>query len=253
MTERDWQLQTPISAVVFDCDGTLTTIEGVNELAKHHHVYDAVEAMTTEAMGQTGINPALYEKRLQLIQPSQQQIQQLAEQYIKHRTPDSEIVIQILQRLNKKIFLLSAGMNPAVSLFGEMLRIPPSHIYAVNLFFDEQGRYLDFDHDSPLIHNNGKREIVYDLQHQYPHLLHIGDGLNDFSTHDIVTRFIGYGGVYFRENLKSQCQYYIETLSLSPILPLCLTADEHQQLTKEENQVYQKGMLAIEEQRVKVG
>ncbi len=253
MTSPHWQLQTPISAIVFDCDGTLSSIEGVNELARNKGVYDVIEAMTTEAMERSGLNPQLYQQRLQLIHPSEQQVHSLAQQYFAHRVEDVEAVISLLQRLNKMIYLVSAGVNPAVSLFGENLHIPPSHIYAVNLSFDAAGNYLDYDHQSPLIHNMGKRNIVAMLQSEHPDLVHIGDGLNDYVTHDIVTRFIGYGGVYYRKNMNERCQYYIKTFSLAPLLPLCLTQMESMQLTAEESTLYQKGMRAIHDQQVKTG
>jgi len=252
MTTPHWQLQTPIQAVVFDCDGTLSAIEGVNELARYNGVYNEVERLTTEAMSKTGINPDLYQKRLQLIAPHASQVRTLAQQYFNHLVTDVIAIIAILRRLSKTIYLVSAGVNPAVALFGERLKIPKTHIYAVNLQFDQQGKYLDYDHTSLLIHNDGKRHIVSELISQYSELIHVGDGLNDFSTHDIVRRFIGYGGVYYREVMKKNCKYYIETPSLSPLLPLCLTQSEVMSLTKDEFALYQKGIKAIECNDVKV-
>lgn len=252
MTIPGWQLQTPIDAIVFDCDGTLSAIEGVNELARSNGVYEIVEALTTEAMSITGINPELYQKRLNLIHPKEQQLYALAEEYYRHSVPDIFAIILLLQRLNKSVYLASAGLNPAVAIFGKKLSIPHEHIYAVDTHFDQAGNYLDYDRSSPLIHNYGKRDIVCQLKNKHPHIVHIGDGLNDFSTHDIVTRFIGYGGVYYREQMEKVCQYYITTPSLAPLLPLCLTPDELEELTEQEQALYKKGVQAILDQQVKV-
>jgi phosphoserine phosphatase len=252
MTTPHWQLQTPIQAVVFDCDGTLSAIEGVNELARYNGVYDEVEHLTTQAMSKIGINPDLYQKRLQLIAPRVSQVETLAQHYFDHLVTDVIEIIAVLQRLSKAIYLVSAGVNPAVLLFGERLKIPKAHIYAVNLHFDQEGKYVDYDRASPLVYNDGKRHIVRELMSQHSEVIHIGDGLNDFSTHDMVKRFIGYGGVYYRDVMKKNCKYYIETLSLSPLLPLCLTQNEVSSLTKNELTLYQKGVQAIESHQVTV-
>ena len=66
MTTTDWQLKNPIEAIVFDCDGTLSAIEGVNELAKNSGVHQIIEELTHKAMSVAGLNPELYQKRLDL-------------------------------------------------------------------------------------------------------------------------------------------------------------------------------------------
>src|SRR5829696_8761045 len=104
-----WQLQTPISAIVFDCDGTLSAIEGINELARNNGVYDIVSELTHEAMSKTGLNPNVYQNRLELINPTQAQVQQLAQLYSIHCVPDANDVIRIFQRMNKSVYIMSAG------------------------------------------------------------------------------------------------------------------------------------------------
>ena len=42
MKAPTWQLDHPINAIVFDCDGTLSIIEGIDELARNNGVGDAV-------------------------------------------------------------------------------------------------------------------------------------------------------------------------------------------------------------------
>lgn len=247
-----WQLQSPLSAVCFDCDGTLSALEGINELARYNHTEEAVEVLTAQAMSQTGVNPAIYEERLAMVKPTLTQVRALAEDYHFHRAPDVEVVIEALKRLGKTLYLISAGVNPAVTLFGERLGFSVENIFAVDLNFDGQGRYLSFDPHSPLIHNQGKRQIISQLCERHSRMMHIGDGLNDLITQDLVTRFVGYGGIYYRENIASCCQFYIETPSLAAILPLSLTGEEYRLLRPAEQHVYQQGVEAIEMQRVKV-
>jgi phosphoserine phosphatase len=253
MTTANWQLQTPASAIVFDCDGTLSTIEGIDELARFNGVYDEVAKLTAMAMGKTGLTPELYQQRLNLVNPRQAQLQQLAQTYLSHRIADAQQVIQTLKGLNKSVYIVSAGLNPAVTLFGETLQIPRENIYAVNLQFDQQGNYVDYDRTSPLVNNDGKRFIVSELKSQHEHIIHIGDGLNDYATHDFVTRFIGFGGIYYRENLAALCQYYISTASLASLLPLALTKAEQANLDGAELALYLQGVKAIEDKKVKCG
>ena len=252
MTTPTWQLQTPIDAILFDCDGTLSTIEGIDELARKNGVEDIVESLTAAAMGKLGMNPEVYQRRLDLVYPTQEQVLTLGHDYFAHKVPDLIEVIEVLKRFNKSIYIISAGLYPAVRIFAGLLKIPSQNIFAVPLEFDAQGLYLDFDRTSPLIHNDGKRNIVNQLKIQHPEMVYIGDGLNDLTVFDSVTRFIGYGGAFYRENIAAQCQYYISSSSISPVLPLVLTKDEFEKLTPAELALYHRGLSAIQEEKVKV-
>ena len=136
-------------------------------------------------------------------------------------------------------------MYPAVSHFGNLLQIPKENIFAVGIQFDQHGHYVNFDDSSPLVYRDGKREITAQLKKQHEYIAHIGDGMNDFVTKDMVTRFVGYGGVYYRENIAAQCEFYIKTLSLAGLLPLLLTEAEYDQLLPAEKNLYAEGMETI--------
>lgn len=252
MSTTSWQLDNPVSAIVFDCDGTLSSIEGIDFLAKNNGVGEAVKTLTSEAMGKTGLNPDLYQQRLDLVFPRREQVYALGHQYYAHRVPDIIDVINLFKRLNKSVYLVSAGVNPAVKMFGEMLQIPVENVFAVDLRFDQQGNFLDFERSSPLVNNDGKRAIVQQLKSQHQNIVHIGDGLNDVVTLDLVTRFIGYGGVAYRQNIAELCKYYINTLSFAPLVPLTLTLDEINALLPEEQALYQKGVAMIQEGKVQI-
>ncbi len=245
MLSPNWQLKTPLDAIIFDCDGTLSEIEGIDELAESNHVGAAVRELTEEAMGKTGINPQLYRQRLDLVLPTQHQVQDLGRRYLEHLTQDSDQVIQLLQRLNKPIYIISAGLYPAVSIFGKSLNIPAQHIFAVDIQFDAQGKFINYEETSALTHREGKQKIVSELLKKHPHIGYVGDGLNDYAVYNLVTRFVGYGGVFYRENIKALCEYYIENPSMTALLPLILTQAEHDALTDKEQALYQKGYISI--------
>ena len=240
-----WQLQNPVSAIVFDCDGTLTAMEGIDELAKHRGVEKEVKLLTEEAMGKSGINPNLYEKRLRLVKPTQEEVLALGADYYSKQVPDIKEIIQLYLRLHKAVYIISAGLYPAVSIFGQLLHVPSENIFAVGIQFDKQGQFLSYDKTSPLIHNHGKREIITHLKDKHKKIIYVGDGLNDYATYDLVTRFIGYGGIFYRENIAALCKHYIRSASMTPLLPLSLTQKEYESLTQKEQTLYQTG-IALE-------
>jgi len=239
---ENWLLKTPIDALSFDCDGTLSAIEGIDELAVMNGVGPAVQKLTEEAMAKTGLNEALYQYRLNLVKPTQDQTLALAQQYFSHKVPDLLEVIQLLQSLKKELYIISAGLYPSVFRFAQLLNIPGENVFSVNINFDSEGHYVDFDHSSPLITDEGKNTIGAELKKKHPRIIHVGDGLNDYSIKEQVVRFIGYGGVFYRERIAALCEYYVKPPSMASILPLCLTQQEAQQLTVSQRALYQKGL-----------
>lgn len=245
MITRNWQLESPVTAIVFDCDGTLSTIEGIDVLADHNGAGGVVSELTAEAMGKTGINPSLYQKRLELVSPSYEQVLHLGDEYYANRIDYADEIIRIFKRLNKSIYIISAGISLAVKHFGTRLQVPEKNIFAVDVNFDAHGQYQSFDNKSPLTDVNGKRNIITEIKKSHPHILSVGDGLNDVETMDLVTRFIGFGGMYYRENIANLCEFYITYPSLSPLLPLALTEAECELLEPDEMKLYMKGMKHI--------
>lgn len=247
---QHWQLQSAIDAVIFDCDGTLSTIEGINELADENHAGEKVKLLTNEAMTHSGINPDLYRKRLDLVMPHKHQVEKLGNTYFQKRVLDAADVIRILQMLGKPVYLVSAGLYPSVRRFGELLQVPAENVFAVDVYFTNQGDFLGFDDTSPLTRNDGKRQIVERLTLKHSRIAHIGDGMNDISAMDLTARFIGYGGVYFRQSIADRCEYYITTESLSPLLPLLLTPSESHGILPQDLMLYEKGLSAIKRNEV---
>lgn len=208
------------SALVFDCDGTLSQLEGINVLAQRNQVESEVAALTEEAMNQVGMTPAIYQQRLALVQPSYTQLKQLGADYYNQRAVDLDACLAELDQLNVTVFVASAGMNPAVIDFAERLAIPAPRVFAVDVKFNEQGAYVDFDRHSPMTQPGGKGQVITQLREQYDFIAHVGDGMNDLQVIDQVDCFIGYGGAFYRPNIEAACQHYIKTPSMLAILPI---------------------------------
>lgn len=250
MTEFNWQPSTPIDAITFDCDGTLSHIEGIDVLANQNGVGEAVHQLTLQAMNETGITRELYKQRISLVKPNRHQLIELGKLYYDERANDLLQVLDIFKHLNKEIFVISAGLNPAVKIFASLLDIVENNVFAVDVKFDQVGEFADYDHGAPTTDRDGKHEIVECLCTKYPRIVHIGDGMNDYDTHEAAESFIGFGGVSHREKIAKLSDYYIKSSSLTPMLPLCLTAAEVLQLSASQKVSYQQGLDLIQGNQV---
>ncbi len=219
-------LDAPPDVVIFDCDGTLSTIEGVTELARQNGVFQQVCDLTEQAMATSGVNESLYKQRLDLIQPTLAQVQALADNYWENITPGVIEVIQVLQSSGKSVFVASAGIAQAVELFAQKLNISSDRVYSVSVSFDDTGNYQDFDRASPLVRQYGKAEIADDLRQSYSSIVHIGDGMNDAEAAGAVDLFVGYGGSYYRQSIADLSDVYLTEKSMTAVLPFLFMSKE---------------------------
>ena len=203
-----------MAAVIFDCDGTLSQLEGINELARWNQVIDEVGQLTEQAMGQVGMTPEIYQSRLALVQPTRQQLEKLGQDYFDQRAQDLDQTLVKLREQGIEIYVVSAGMNPSVKIFAGLLNIPEANVFAVDLEFDANGSYLGFNHNSPMTKNNGKRAVVEQIKKMHNQIYYIGDGMNDLQVKDLVTTFVGYGGVFYRENIAKAADVYLTDPSM---------------------------------------
>ncbi|MBE9524334.1 MAG: HAD-IB family phosphatase [Chloroflexi bacterium] len=230
----------PISnIVIFDCDSTLSTIEGIDELARMTgHEHD-VAVLTKQAMEGDIPLESVYNHRLVTVNPTQAQVQLIAKHYRETVIPDAEQTIAALQALGVKVFIVSGGLIEPVRDFGIWLGVPRDHIFAVNMEYDQlagqwwryweqpggwnpRAQYMAVE-ANPLTGTGGKNQIVAKIRAQHPgRVLLIGDGLSDMEVADDVDLFVGFGGAVFRQPIADGSPVYIHALTLAPVLPLAL-------------------------------
>jgi len=206
--------------VVFDCDSTLSQIEGVDELAglKGPAVKQAVEKQTNAAMaGEIAIKD-VFKARMDVIRPSLADCQNIGKLYIKHIEPTAKETIEELQRMGFTVAILSGGFYPVIQPLADFLKI--SIIEAVPLFFNKDGSYSGFDEEYPTTRNGGKTEIIEALKNSLnpPKTIMVGDGISDLETKDAVNLFVGFGKFAERSTVKQKADEYI--YSLAEIIPL---------------------------------
>jgi phosphoserine phosphatase len=207
--------------VIFDCDSTLSAIEGIEELASGHR--KEVEQLTDLAM--QGMIPLedVYGRRLELIRPSKNDVDRVGQLYIAKMLDGALAVVHGLMEQGVGVYILSGGLLPAVRILGHHLGIPDSSIAAVDLWFDDHGRYKGFDLESPLARSGGKRIWVEARQDLVRPILLIGDGATDLEARPAVDRFAAFAGVVRREPVVAAADYVIARPSLTPVLELART------------------------------
>jgi len=217
------------SHILFDCDSTLSAIEGVDELARRAGLGESLARLTAEAMsGETPLE-AIYARRLDLIRPQQEDINWLAQRYIEQCVDGAAETIERLLGLHKQVHIISGGLRQAILPLAAKLGLAPANVHAVTLLLDAQGSYAGFDPSSPLARTGGKAEICRQLLASGDRAVMIGDGITDAETLQAGADFIGFGGVVCRKAVKERATFYVGEDSLLATLPYILTAEEDQQ------------------------
>ena len=223
----------PFASVYFDCDSTLSAIEGVDELitfAPPELAADIAE-LTKRAMDGDLPLADVYESRLGALRPRRDQLEQVGQVYCERVTPQAREVVAALRLLGKEVGIVSGGLLPPVQMLAEHLGIDRNCVHAVPLHFDAAGNYLDFDHESPLWRNQGKIEVLRQLPTSHRPVAFIGDGVTDLEVQgEAADLFVGYGGTVSRAAVKARAEAWFETKSLAPVLQWLLTDAEWQTL-----------------------
>jgi len=212
------------STVIFDCDSTLSRLEGIEALAGAHQ--REISHLTEQAMAGAIPLDQVYGRRLELIRPSRQQVEQIAERYIEALLPDAGRVVRELQVHGVRVRIMSGGLRPAVLPLARQLGLAPEQVDAVDIRFDGSGEYAGFDERSPLAQGGGKRVLVEQLLREAvitrPVLL-VGDGATDLEARPVVDLFLAFAGVARREPVVRGAEIVIGSLEL--LLPLVLGSE----------------------------
>lgn len=105
--------------ICFDCDSTLSKIEGIDELAKRVGLGEDLAELTNQAMNGLISLEAVYEKRLSLIKPTQDDIQAISLQYIDEIVDGVKEVFSQLLEQNLEVHIISGGLRQAILPLGK--------------------------------------------------------------------------------------------------------------------------------------
>lgn len=225
-------MATPLASVYFDCDSTLCTIEGVDELLRWApaSLRSEIRELTEQAMAGTLPLAEVYERRLAKLAPRREQLDEVGALYVANLVPDARDTVAALQFLGKPVGIVSGGLLGPVQHVAEALGIPLAFVHAVPLVFAADGSYRDFDRSSPLWRNGGKIEVVRALPASHHPLAFVGDGITDAETRPHVARFVGFGGVVARPSVQALAEAFVTTKGLAGVLPHVLSDEERSRL-----------------------
>lgn len=210
-----------VGVVVFDCDSTLSALEGIDELAATQRT--EVAALTAAAMRGDMPLEAVYGRRLELIRPDRARVASLARQYVDALVPDAAAVVHALAAEGIDVRIMSGGLKPAVLAVAAAVGVRPAAVAAVDITFDDRGAYAGFDGQSPLARAGGKRDMLaaWRDEARCPIML-VGDGATDLEASDVADVFVAYAGVIAREPVVAAADAVVRSRSLAPVLPLAV-------------------------------
>lgn len=207
--------------VIFDCDSTLSTLEGIEEIAREHRA--EIEAMTEEAMRGKVPLEAVYGRRLELVRPPRGRVIALGQRYVDTLVPGTRETVESLQRAGVHVRIISGGLKPAVLILARSLGIEDSAVDAVDVYFGDDGAYSGFDVASPLAASGGKRIVIEAFSQEVPRpIMLVGDGATDLEAQPAVDAFVAFAGVAYRPAVVAAADFVIRDRSLSPIVDLAL-------------------------------
>ncbi len=249
----------PYKHIFFDCDSTLTAVEGIDILAEMVGKKWRIEVLTNAAMDGKLDLEEIYDKRLRAIRPTQEQIHQIRNDYKKHAVEDAKELIAALHAMGHEVYIISGGLLDPVQEFGIYLGVPKERIRAVGVAYDQLSgdwwdtddaqhrRYMHF-HEGALTISDGKAQIVKELMgDDSGRALLIGDGNSDLLAGRAVDLFVGYGGVVARDRVQKESRVFMHSRSLAPLLPIVAGPAAIRTVPAEYKKLFDKGLHLIEQ------
>lgn len=209
--------------IIFDCDSTLSSIEGIDELAALKHVRAQITELTNQAMNGYVPLEMVYSKRLDIIRPQQSDLHIIAQQYLDTITAGALQTVQALQASGIRTAIISGGLRSAILPLAAKLGIAPEDVFAVELEFNNQGEY-ERVLPSPLATTNGKRETTaaWKRANGLNTVYLIGDGMSDVAAKGAgaADAVIGYGGIVIRDAVREAADCFLTDSNLTALLNL---------------------------------
>jgi len=208
----------PLKIIAFDCDSTLSAIEGIDELGRVRgsNVFKQVEAMTNDAMN--GLIPveSVFGRRLEIIRPSRAEADYVAQLYVERIEPTARATIATLKLRGWTPMIISGGFRPLMLPLATLLGI--ERVEAVDLFFTADGSYRGYDHAYATTRSGGKPELVALLKNELgpARFVMVGDGVSDLETKPVVDLFFGF--TRYLTRAKVQAEAHVSIASLDELL-----------------------------------
>lgn len=200
--------------LLFDCDSTLSAIEGIDELGRLRgpEIFKAIEAMTHAAMDGSTPMESIFAKRLDMIQPTLKELESIGQKYIEHVEPTALETIRKLKAAGWTIVIVSGGFTQAIRPLANYLGI--ERVEAVELLFNSEGSYLGYAENSPTAQTKGKNVVALKLRSEFKAIrtVLVGDGASDLEVKGDVDQMIGFGRYTPRPKVRAGADVFITSL-----------------------------------------
>ncbi|KAH8295707.1 hypothetical protein KR018_005415 [Drosophila ironensis] len=198
--------------ICFDVDSTVICEEGIDELAEYCGKGSEVARVTKEAMGGAMTFQDALKIRLNIIQPSQQQVRDFIRECPSTLTKNIKRFVAQLKSEGKQVYLISGGFDCLIAPVATELGIPLTNVYANKMLFDYLGAYDSFDITQPTSRSGGKADAIAMIKQKHSQdalITMIGDGATDLEAVPPANYFIGFGGNVVRPEVYRRAQYYV--------------------------------------------
>jgi len=217
------------ASVVFDCDSTLVSVEGIDQLSGPFR--EQIQALTDLAMDGAVPLEEVYGRRLEIIRPSRAEVDAVGLEYVRTLVPQARETVAALRWLGKTVRIVSGGLAPAVLAVAAEVGLPVEAVAAVDIHFGPDGRYAGFDAASPLARAGGKEQAIRAWNLPRPVLL-VGDGATDLEARPAVDAFAAYTAVVERPLVVAGADHVLRDPSLAAVLALACSAEERGRLAE---------------------
>ncbi len=204
--------------ILFDCDSTLSSIEGIDELGRLRGaaIFAEVEAMTTAAMEGRIPVESVFGRRLEIIRPNASQVAEIGRMYVATAEPTAVQTLAELRQRGWTPMIVSGGFRNAIRPLADHLGI--ARVEAVDLHFAVDGTYTGFDETYPSTRSGGKPEIVQRLRAELrpAAVVMVGDGVSDLEAKTAADLFVGFGRYVTRDRVRREADHFINSLADLP-------------------------------------
>ncbi len=206
--------------ICFDCDSTLSSIEGIDELARLRgpEICRQVAALTEDAMNGRIRIEEIFGLRLEAIRPTREDAAAVGRGYLASVEPTAKATLAGLAAAGWTPVIISGGFRQAIRPLADFLGV--GRVEAVDLFFNPDGSYRGYDAAYPSTRSGGKLEIIASLRAEYrpERIVMVGDGVSDLEVKPAVDLFVGFGGYAVRERVRREAAAFVTSLSAVPAL-----------------------------------
>jgi phosphoserine phosphatase len=209
-----------LKLICFDCDSTLSSIEGIDELARLRgpDAYARVEALTSDAMNGLIRMEDIFGRRMEIVRPGAAEAAAVGRRYIETVEPTAKATLALLSRAGWTPVIISGGFRQTIRPLADFLGI--SRVEAVDLYFSGDGDYRGYASDYPSTRSGGKGEVIDGLRAEFSpeRVVMVGDGVSDLETSSRVDLFVGYGGFVARDKVRREARAFVTSLASIPAL-----------------------------------